>query len=229
MERPTGRGAGLVGQRAAALAITLLVVNAGACGRSPEEASPRRTAPAPAGMAFVPGGSFWMGCTDCPDMPDALPMHPVVVDAFWMDETPVTNGQFATFVKATGYVTVAERPLAQEDFPEVPPEKLLPGSAVFSPPSHPISLRDTSPLVWWRYEKGASWKHPEGPESGLKGRQDHPVVHVAYEDAEAYARWAGRRLPTEAEFELAARGGLDRKRFSWGGELRPGGKPPANT
>lgn len=183
-------------------------------------------APAPAGMAFIPGGSFWMGCTGCPEMPDAHPIHPVKVDAFWMDEAPVTNRDFGAFVKATGYRTVAERPLKPEDFPGVPREQLQPGSIVFTPPGLDVSLRN--PQAWWRYEKGASWKHPEGPQSDTRGREDHPVVHVAYEDADAYAKWAGKRLPTEAEFELAARGGLDRKPFSWGEELRPGGKLQAN-
>jgi sulfatase modifying factor 1 len=139
----------------------------------------------------------------------------------------VTNDQFAMFVADTGYVTVAERQLDPKDFPDAKPEDLVPGSVVFTPPSHAVGLNN--PLVWWRYVKGASWKHPEGPASSLKGRGNHPVVHVAWEDASAYAKWAGKRLPTEAEFEFAARGGLDRQPYVWGSEFKPGGKFQANT
>ena len=177
------------------------------------------------GMVWISGGTFWMGCENC-EMPDALPMHVVKVDGFWMDTTPVTNAAFEKFVKATGYLTIAERPPDPKDFPGAPPEMLVPGSAVFTPPHHEVSL-DT-PLQWWRYGKGASWKQPEGPGSNVVDRQNHPVVHIAWEDAMAYAKWAGKRLPTEAEFEFAARGGLDRNLYSWGNELKPGGKWPAN-
>jgi formylglycine-generating enzyme len=182
--------------------------------------------PAPAAMVWVPGGTFWMGCENC-GMPDALPVHLVAVDGFWMDRTPVTNAEFQRFVKSTGYVTVAERPLDPRDYPNVPRDKLVPGSAVFSPTSRPVPLDD--PLRWWRYTPGASWKHPDGARSGVQGRSDHPVVHVAFEDVAAYAKWANKRAPTEAEFEFAARGGLDRNRYSWGNELTPGGKAVANT
>jgi sulfatase modifying factor 1 len=182
--------------------------------------------PAPDGMVWIPGGTFWMGCESC-GMPDAVPAHLVSVDGFWIDPTPVTNAAFERFVAETGYVTVAERPLDPREFPGVPRDKLVPGSAVFTPTSHPVSLDD--PLQWWRYTPGASWRHPEGPETSVRDRRDHPVVHVAFEDAIAYAKWAGKRLPTEAEFEFAARGGLDRQRYPWGNELTPNGKAAANT
>ena len=182
--------------------------------------------PAPAGMVWVPGGTFWMGCENC-GMPDALPAHLVAVDGFWMDRTPVTNAEFERFVKATGYVTVAERPLDPNDYPGVPRDKLVPGSAVFSPTETPVPL--DNPLQWWRYTPGANWKRPEGTDTTLKARADHPVVHIAFEDAVAYARWANKRLPTEAEFEFAARGGLDRHKYPWGNDLTPGGKAAANT
>jgi formylglycine-generating enzyme required for sulfatase activity len=181
---------------------------------------------APPGMIWVPGGTFCMGCENC-GMPDALPMHLVEVDGFWMDRTPVTNADFERFVKATSYVTVAERPLDPKDFPGVPKDKLVPGSAIFVPTSTPVPL--DNPLQWWRYTPGANWKHPAGPGSDLNGLADHPVVHVAFEDAVMYARWAGKRFPNEAEFEFAARGGLDRQKYPWGNEMNPGGKAAANT
>jgi formylglycine-generating enzyme required for sulfatase activity len=143
-----------------------------------------------------------------------------------MDTTPVTNADFDRFVNATHYVTVAERKPDPGDFPGAPPDKLVPGSIVFTPPAHPVSLDDFS--QWWSYVPGANWRHPEGPGSTLNGFDNHPVVHIAFEDALAYAKWAGKRLPTEAEFEFAARGGLDRNLYPWGNELKPGGKVPAN-
>jgi len=182
--------------------------------------------PAPDGMAWVPGGRFWMGCGGC-NLPDALPVHSVDVSGFWIDRSPVTNAQFERFVSATGYLTVAERRLDPKDFPDLPPERLAPGSVVFSPPKRDLTTLQY--LEWWRWMPGASWRHPEGPGSDLRAREDHPVVHVAYEDAAAYARWAGGRLPTEAEYEWAARGGLDRKRYAWGNELKPGGHWVANV
>lgn len=180
---------------------------------------------APKGMVWVPGGTFWMGCEGC-GMPDALPVHLVEVDGFWMDQTPVTNADFDRFVKATAYLTVAERPLNANDFPGIAKELLVPGSAVFTPTSRTVSL--DNPLQWWRYTPGANWKHPEGPGSDVRTRGDHPVVHVALEDVLAYAAWAGKRVPSEAEFEFAARGGLDRNLYPWGNELTPGNKPAAN-
>jgi sulfatase modifying factor 1 len=180
--------------------------------------------PAPEGMVWVPGGTYWMGCDDC-GMSDTGPVHLVTVDGFWMDRTPVTNVQFAAFVKATGYVTIAERAPDPKDFPGAPREALVAGSAVFVAPA---SASLDNPMAWWRYVPGASWKHPDGPGSTIKGREDHPVVHVAWDDAAAYLKWAKKDLPTEAQYEFAARGGLDRQRYAWGNELRPAGATPAN-
>jgi formylglycine-generating enzyme len=181
--------------------------------------------PATMDMVWIPGGEFWMGCGNC-GMADALPVHRVSLDGFWMDATPVTNEQFAAFVRATGYVTVAERRPDPSELAGVPAEMLQAGSIVFTPPQRPVPLDDYS--QWWQYVAGANWRHPNGPGSDLSGREQHPVVHVAWEDAAAYAHWAGMRLPTEAEFELAARGGLDRNLYAWGNELKPDGRLPAN-
>src|SRR5215831_14621362 len=202
-----------------AISILLIVVPIAIAGCRSWQAA------APANMVWIAGGTFWMGCEGC-GMPDALPAHRVSVDGFWMDRTPVTNAEFQRFVNATGFVTVAERRLDPKDFPGVPLDKLVPGSAVFHATSHPVPL--DNPLRWWRYTAGASWKHPEGPGSGVQDRLDHPVVHIAFEDALAYAQWAGKRLPTEAEFEFAARGGLDRNKYVWGDEFRPDDKWMAN-
>lgn len=182
-------------------------------------------ADAPTGMVWVPGGVFWRG-NDSPSHRDARPWHQVEVGGFWMDITPVTNEQFQKFVEAAGYVTLAERTPRPEDYPGAAPENLVAGSVVFSPPAQAVPLDDH--FQWWGYRAGASWRHPEGPSSDLAGRAKHPVVHVAYDDAVAYCKWAGKRLPTEAEFEFAARGGLERNRYPWGDELRPGGKWMAN-
>ncbi len=196
---------------------------------------------APPGMVWIPGGEFSMGAQqplqeqDLVGMQataDARPVHRVFVDGFWMDETEVTNGQFAAFVAVTGYVTVAERQPRAEDFPGVPANRLVAGSVVFSAPAGPVSLHDA--LQWWKYVPGASWRRPHGPASSIEGKEREPVVHVAYEDALAYALWAGRRLPTEAEWEFAARGGLTGKIFPWGddfagAESAPGDRWMANT
>ena len=185
----------------------------------------RPPGPAPEGMTWIPGGEFWMGSQE-DRMTDALPWHPVYVDGYWMDTTEVTNEQFAKFVKATGYITIAERKPRPED-PQAPPDKLVAGSVVFSPPDHPVELDNH--FRWWNYVAGANWRHPEGAKSDLTGRMHHPVVHIAYADAIAYCKWAGKRLPTEAEFEFASRGRLDRKRYAWGDDFMPGGKHMANT
>jgi formylglycine-generating enzyme len=179
----------------------------------------------PAGMAWVPGGTFTMGSDR--HYPEEAPAHAATVDGVWMDEAPVTNAEFRRFVEDTGHVTLAERAPTREDYPDADPALLVAASAVFRPPPRPVPLNDA--YAWWALVPGANWRHPRGPQSGLRGLEDHPVVHVAPVDAEAYCRWAGKDLPTEAEWERAAQGGAVGTDFPWGDELRPGGRAMANT
>jgi formylglycine-generating enzyme len=177
------------------------------------------------GMVWIPGGSFRMGSEDY--YPEERPVHAVNVSGFWMDHHLVTNQRFKRFVEVSGYKTLAERPLEPEDFPGAPPENLVPGSMVFRKTAGPVDLHNYA--HWWAWMPGANWSHPFGPDSSLDGLEQHPVVHIAYEDAQSYAKWAGKKLPTEAEWEFAARGGLEAAKFTWGDEHFPGGKPMANA
>jgi sulfatase modifying factor 1 len=176
-------------------------------------------------VVFIPGGTFRMGSDT--HYPEEAPAHDVSVGDFWIDRTPITNKQFRKFVNATGYVTVAEIKPTAGDYPGALSHMLKAGSLVFTQPKTSVDLRDWS--QWWKFKFGANWRRPGGPRSSVSGLDDHPVVHIAYRDAEAYAAWAGKELPTEAEWEFAARGGLDGADFAWGDEFAPGGRHLANT
>ncbi len=222
----------LLGLFVAAFAVMFGIVKWRATRDANALAPPNAAAPAPAvvpapgeappGMVWIPSGEFSMGTDSELGWPDERPTHRVRVDGFWMDSTEITNAEFARFVEATGCVTTAERPPALEEImkqvppgtPPPPPESLVPGTLVFTPTTSAIPLDDFS--RWWKWTPGANWRHPEGPDSNIEGRESHSVVQVSWDDAQAYAQWANKRLPTEAEWEFAARGGLDKKTFVWG-------------
>jgi formylglycine-generating enzyme len=227
---------GLVGSASVLLISNGAMASPNATASNPDDRSGDQVnRKAPPAMAWITGGAFLMGTNDKESFPNERPAHLVQVQGFWMDEHDVTNAEFSKFVEATGYVTTADRKINWEDLKkELPPgapkpddSALAPGALVFTPTSGPVPLNDLS--AWWRWVPGANWRHPEGPQSSIQGRENHPVVQVSWYDALAYAQWAGKRLPTEAEWEFAARGGLESKRYVWGDEFKPVGKHMANT
>ncbi len=193
------------------------------CDQAPKAADLAKVSP-PNGMKWIPGGEFQMGSNE--GQPNEQPVHKVRVKSFWMDETEVTNAEFRKFVEATGYVTLGEKSFDPKDYPNAPPGTLDAGSLIFKKSDGPVPLTDH--MQWWEFKAGSDWKHPEGPDSNIVGRDDHPVVCISWDDANAYAKWAGKRLPTEAEWEFAARGGLKNSTYAWGEDFAPEGALQAN-
>ncbi len=220
------------------LATAFLLCLLAACEKKPDTTKPSTSEPGPApeGMVLIPGGTFSMGtdpqaASTQPVRSGApeFPVHRVVLEPFWMDETEVTNAQFKKFIDATGYKTQSEKAFSPEDYPDAPPGSLDPASFIFKKPSGDVDVATADHMAWWNLVKGADWNHPEGPDSNIDDRMDHPVVNLSYADCKAYADWVGKRLPTEAEWEYASRGGAEGNLYPWGNELNPDGKYLANT